>query len=344
MKKLRIVCLILTAWQLGLGSKAQSLEAKWRVGFDYFFDNTEFESSTLTDDRTMSAVRLSPEAEFSWSGKHHLFAGFSALRNTGSRSFADHVTPLAYYLFKEANVQLYAGIFPRNELLSNYSDFFFQDSVRYYVPAMQGIFWQMGKRDDSFFNLWLDWTGKQSPVQHESFFLGASAYKKFNLFFLDFQSYLFHFAKTLPPNDGQHVCDNALLQLSAGLKWNKLSVFDDVILSAGGLAGFERERNVEGQTYMPIGLVLRAKADFWKLSVDNRLYLGDKRMNMYGKFGSALYWGNPFLRDNLYFQSRLYWQIFQTDVLKARLASHFHYSEAQWMFEQVFTLQVAIGN
>ena len=344
MKHFRLIFFVVLLSLCCFDSMAQSPELKWKADFDFFFDNTEYARSTITNDQTMAGIRLSPEVGLSWEGGHTIFAGVSALQNFGSKNTLDEVSPIGYYRFTKPQMQFYAGIFPRKELLSNYSDFFFQDSVTYYVPTMQGLFWQIGKTDDSFFNLWLDWNGKQAPEVHEAFFIGASAYKKLNLFFVDFQSYLFHFANTDPRTPDFNVCDNALAQLSAGIQLNNRFIFDDFLFSAGVLSGFERERNVENQTYIPTGFVARLKAEAFHFGIDNKLYIGESRMKMYTKFGNALYWSNPFLRSDYYLQSRLYWNIFTKSTVQGRLAAVFHYSEGSLMSEQVLTLRVALGN
>ena len=344
MKLFRFYLFVVLSLLFSFDLAAQLSKPEWKVDFDFFFDNTEYARSTLTDDQTMAGVRLSPELGLSWDNGHAIFAGVSGLKGFGSPNTLDKISPIGYYRFSKSQMQFYAGIFLRKELLSNYSDFFFQDSINYYVPTMQGLFWQLGSTEASFVNLWLDWNGKEDPTTHETFFAGISAQKKMNLFFVDFQSYLFHFANTKPRTPGFNVCDNGLAQLSTGIKLENRSVLDNFLFSAGVLAGFERERNVENQTHTPLGLVLRLKIEAYRLGIDNKLYIGDSRMKMYEKFGSGLYWGNPFLRSDYYLQSRLYWNIFNRDTVQGKLSAVFHYSEGKLMCEQVLTVRVSLGS
>lgn len=322
-------------------AQIKDFDIAWKAEVNYFFDNTEYARSNYAITQTMSGVNLTPQIGLSWDGTHYIFGGVNLLKRTGSNDFIDKVSFIGYYQYEKANSKLYAGIFPRRDLLRNYSDFLFQDSVTNFTPSMQGLFWQM-ENESSFFNLWLDWNGAQSPTVHETFFVGASAYKKLGVFFADFQSYMFHYANTSPGTPGFNVCDNILGQGNLGLELKDLSHKGSLLFSAGVLAGIERERSV--QDYSPVGLVLRLKLEAFNLGLDSRFYWGDQRMKMYNKFGNSLYWGNPFLQSGSYLQSRLYWQIFNNQIVNARLASNFHLSEGQLMFEQMFTVTAKLDS
>ncbi|HLP04733.1 MAG TPA: hypothetical protein VK152_04810 [Paludibacter sp.] len=315
----------------------------WKAGLDYFFDNTEYARSTLTKDQTMTGVHFSPEAVLSWDSVHHLSAGVDLLKTAGSVNMLDAVRPVAYYQYKTASTNFYAGAFPRSAVLSNYSDLFFQDSVAYYRPTLEGIFWQRGNAE-GFFNLWLDWNGHQTAINHETFFVGASAHKKWGHAFTDFQSYLFHFANTNPPVPGFHVCDNALAHWSAGFDYSNQTGLDTLLVAAGVLAGFERERNIPNSTYLPVGIVVRANVDYSGFGVQNTLYAGNPRQLIYGKYGNELYWNNPFLRAGFYLQSKWYLQVIRNRFATGRLNLNLHFSEGRMMYEQVFTLRATLSS
>ncbi len=315
----------------------------YSVGFEYFLDNTEFKRSNLTQDQTLSAVRLSPALQLNWGEGHGFVAGFTALRHTGSTAFVDDMQPVAYYRFERKDQRLFAGLFPRSEALKGYSDFFFQDSIAYFRPMLEGLFWQWGKTDASFLNLWLDWTGRQTASTREAFWLGASAGWRRGVFFTDFRSSLHHFALTASAVPGQRVCDYALTELSLGLRKEKLGPFENVLVSFGSLAGLERERNVSGNTHLPVGMIGRLQLGFRRIGSDNVFYFGAPRMRLYPKLGNAFYWGNPFLRASSYFRSKLYWDVFRSDALHLQIASRFHHSELQWFFEQLLVLQLNLN-
>jgi hypothetical protein len=314
----------------------------WKAGVNYFFDNTEFARSTIAKDQTMTGVHFKPEIGLSWDSIHSFYIGTDLLKTSGSQNYIDAIHPLAYYQYKTSKSALYAGAFPRAELLSNYSDLFFQDSINYFRPTIQGLFWQLGE-NNSYFNLWLDWTGHQTVTDRETFFVGASAHKKLNHFFTDFQSYMFHFSNTRPSNPTFSVCDNILAHLSVGVDYSNKQGLDTLLFAVGILGGVERERSsADGHT--PLGIVLRGNMEYKGFGTQNTFYAGDPRMVLYDKYGTGLYWNNPFLRSNYYLESKWYLHVIQSQFVQGKLALKLHYSQGQLMFEQVFSLNASLNN
>lgn len=337
----KILLLIFSLIAIAFFSSSQDFQ--WKAGIHYFFDNTEFATSTLTKDQTMAGVHFSPEMGLKWDSLHSIFVGADVLKISGSENIIDIAQPIAYYRFQKKNSSFYAGAFPRSELLSNYSSLFFQDSITYYRPIMQGIFWQ-ARSNSSHFNLWLDWTGHETPLRRETFFVGASAHQRLKLFFLDFQSYLFHFANTQPRNPLYNVNDNALAHASVGVNYSNNSGIDTLLLAVGVLAGYERDRGIEHSTQNPIGAVIRMNADYKGFGTENTLYTGNPRNIFYAKHGNEMYWNNPFLRAGFYLQSKWYLNVIRSKYVDGKLGLNLHFSEGKMMYEQVFSLKAHIDN
>lgn len=315
----------------------------WNMNANYFFDNTEYAKSTITKDQTMTGVHFNPELGLTFDSVHSIFAGGDLLKVAGSDKFVDYIEPVVYYRYHTPKSTFYAGVFPRSELFFNYSDLFFQDSVAYFKPTVQGIYWKAGT-PNSFFNLWLDWTGHQTATVRETFFVGASAHHKFGLMFLDFQSYMFHFADTRPMNPTYSVCDNLLAHFSVGVDYSNQTGIDTLLLAAGVLAGGERDRSVVNGSYFPVGAVIRLNAEYKGFGTQNMLYYGDSRDVFYNKYNNALYWNNPFLRSGFYFQSKWYLDVIRSQSVNGKLSMNLHFSEGKMMFEQVFTLKAMLNN
>jgi hypothetical protein len=318
---------------------AQNFE--WKAGMNYFFDNTEFIESTLTRDQTMTGVHFTPQLGLSKDTVHAFYIGGDLLKISGSQNFVDIIRPIAYYQQKTTKSLLYAGVFPRAELLNNYSDLFFQDSISYFQPTLSGIFWQL-KNSSSFFNIWLDWNGHQTTVNRETFFVGVSALKQHKRFFAELQSYMFHFANTRPNTENYHLTDNILGQLSIGVNYSNRQGLDTLLISAGVLAGMERDRFIDYGTHTPIGLVLRCNADYKRFGIQNSFYWGNPRMVFYNQQGTRLYSNNPFLRSNYYLESKWYLDVIQSQSFNGKLAIKLHFSEGKLMNEQVFTLKASL--
>lgn len=315
---------------------------QWKAGLNYFFDNTEYAKSTLTKDQTTTGVHFSPEIGMAWDSVHRIYVGTDLLKTSGSQNILDAIHPIAYYQYKTSKTSFYACAFPRSEILSNYSDLFFQDSVSYYRPTLQGLFWQHGNQN-SFFNLWLDWTGHQTALNRETFFIGASAHKKLGHYFTDFQSYMFHYANTNPRNADFHVCDNVLAHLSFGIDYSNQSGLDTLLFAVGILGGIERERGPD-QTYSPVGLVLRGNAEYSGFGTQNTLYIGSPRQLFYERYGNEFYWNNPFLRSGFYLQSKWYLEVIRSRFVNGRLSMNLHFSERKVMYEQVFTIKASLNS
>lgn len=333
-----IVCLFLI-FQFGLFAQ----ELQWKAGLNYFFDNTEYARSSLTKDQTMTGVHFSPEIGYSLDSVHSFYVGADLLKTGGSQNIIDIAQPIAYYRFQNRKVSFYAGAFSRSELLSNYSNLFFQDSINYYLPTLNGIFWQVGG-GRSFFNLWLDWTGHQTSANRETFFIGVSGHHKKGLFFVDWQSYMFHFANTRPMSQGFSVCDNLLAHLSIGVDYSNQTGLDTLLFVAGTLVGVERDRALQNGQKSPIGAVVRLNAEYFGFGVQNTLYVGNKRNVFYDIYNTGLYWNNPFLRSGFYLQSNWYLHVIRSQYVNGKLSMNLHFSEGKVLYEQVFTIKAMLDS
>jgi hypothetical protein len=319
---------------------AQTLD--WKAGMYYFFDNTEFGKSTLTDDQTMTGVHLTPELGIKWENNHGIYAGVDLLKKSGTNDFIDDVKAVVYYRYADGKNTFYAGAFPRKALLKNYSAVFIQDSIRYFRPVMNGLFYQ-SDGDRAFFNVWLDWTGAQSETMRESFYLGTSGYKAFGTLFADFQAYLFHYANTRPSTPTFNVSEQFLLQLSLGVDLAGKTFFDRLDFSAGVLAGLERRRNTDNGTWIPVGAVLQLNATYKRFGVENLVYAGQKRLRLYKQYGGNFYWNTPFLQNEFYALSKWQIRLFNNKQVDAKIGMNLHFSEKTILFEQVLSLTVELS-
>ena len=339
MKNRNIVLYLFLVLQISLFGQ----KLAWKAGLNYFFDNTEYAKSTLTKDQTMTGVHFTPQIGFMLDSVHSFYAGVDLLKTAGSENFIDFAQQVAYYRFHTPKVSFYAGSFLRSDVLSNYSDLFFQDSINYYHPTMHGIFWEVGRKN-SYFNLWLDWTGHQTAIDRESFFVGASAHKKIGNFFGDFQSYMFHYAITRPDILNQSVCDNLLAHLSIGVDYSNQTGLDTLMFAVGVLAGAERDRGLPDAPTIPVGIVLRLNAEYLGFGTQNMLYAGNPRNVFYGKYNYGLYWNNPFLRSNFYLESKWFLDVIRSQSVSGRINLNLHFSEGKLMYEQVFTMKALLNN
>ena len=321
-----------------------SQELAWKVGYNYFFDNAEYSGSSFAQSQTLHGMNLMSEIGLKVDESQSIFAGINLLKTVGNQSFTNGKNFLAYYQYKNSNVLFKAGAFPKEDMLDNYSTFFFKDSVRYFRPVMQGLFVKLTNDNKDFVNVWLDWTGHCSKSVRESFFIGASGLKNKGVFFGEMQSYLFHRANTIPSTESFNVNEQFQMQLSVGAAHSNQTGLDTLLFSVGGLVGLERDRGVSKDFYKPIGLTMRFNAEYNGLGTDNIAYFGDKRMNFYDRHKDNLYWGTPFLRGKTYIDSKWYIQLIRSAKTNANIGLHMLFSEKKMLFQQTITLSVNINN
>jgi hypothetical protein len=255
-------------------SSVYAQEYRWKVELDYFFDNTEYGRSSFTDSETMNGIWLKPMGSIGWGEKHSIRSGVNLLKIPGMDKAIDKVDVTMYYQYKSPKILFRAGSFPRSEVLGNYSNFFFKDSINNFIPLMQGVFCQIGDRQN-FFNAWFDRTGYTTPTKREHFFVGLSGKIAKGLLFADFQSYLFHYSNTKPATPGEGVSENLQLQATTGLEYEGEGGFKGLI-AVGTLMGYERDRRFESEQYKPVGFVARGDAEMWGIGKKTR-FTGESR-------------------------------------------------------------------
>lgn len=319
----------------------QAQEYRWKVDFDYFFDNMEYKKSSFMIPQTQNGIWLTPSGGIHWDSTHTVYTGVNLLKIPGSSKTLDKTMLTLYYQYEIHKVLCRVGIFPRKEVLSNYSDFFFKDSINHFNPLMQGIFFRVGGKRN-FVNGWLDWTSYADETQRESFFLGFSGKTSKKNFFADFQSYLFHYSGTLPWNPLYDVAEQFQGLASVGFEYENDNSLR-TLASVGVFGGIERDRKWE-EVHKSLGLVLRVNAEYMALGVQNTFYRGDPRMWFYETYGDNLYWGTQFLRAKSYLQSKWYINLLQSSWVKILLNMNLHFSEGEVMFQQTLSVSASVDN
>lgn len=325
----------------------------WNIDFYTFIDNQEFAKSDFIKDKTLNGVNIAPQAGISWQKtdskgdnliENSVVAGINLLKEFGTEKIIDKALPIIYYknrikLKNHWEQSFYAGIFPRKHLFSNYCDLLFWQLLTNYIPAVQGFYCEF-RKENNFVNAWIDWTGKPTESVNESFYTGLSMRANFKSYFIDFQGYYFHFANTNPKKPDFNLCDNGQALLSIGYNLFSANKKIKFAVSNGILAGYERERNVDNQQFLPIGFIANANFEIANFGLNNLLYAGDKRLRLYKKYGEQLYCANPFLQGNFYLQSEIYWQPFHSQTVNGKIGLLTHFSQGKVMFEQRFVLSI----
>ncbi len=307
-----------------------------------FVDNREYKSD-VQKPQSMLGVRLAPLAGLEWS-EHSVFIGVNALKEFGSANNVYQVLATAYYRYEGENFDFRLGAFPRYETLGDFPAAFFQDSLTYYRPNINGLFWQYKKYDNLRLGVFLDWTSRQTKTQREAFLMGGSGLFRYNVFFLKFNFYMYHRAEKAIEDNSDHIHDMGLGYYAVGLDVSKHVPLDTAYVQAGLLQGMERRRAVTGwQT--PQGLLMEAGVAYKRIGLKNTLYTGEPLMVFYDTYNAErdLYWGDPFYRRKFYNRTDLYADFINTDHIKCRFDVSLHHSSGNWSTQQQLILNVSLG-
>ena len=339
MKKSFLVLLLFSIISLS----AYSQEKKWKVGLFPFFDNTEFSSSKVQIPQTMSGVHFSPEIGLVWDSIHSVNIGFDMLHEFGSPMSIGYFNPTAYYEFNGKPFRFYMGAFPRNIALEKYPRIFFQDSLSYYRPNVNGLFWEI-RNNKNYLNVWLDWTSRQSLTANEAFFMGFSGRYNLGIFYVQHFGYLFHLAGKMNPVAYENLHDNGMFLTSLGVDFEGRTNFTKLETNVGWVAGLERSRTVEAGWIANQGMLIETKIEYKGMGIFNSFYRGQSQMLYYSEHGNELYWGDPVYRAKTYNRSDIYYKFIDNKIVNVSLIYSLHFLENTVYHEQALKVILNINN
>ncbi|HOO98382.1 MAG TPA: hypothetical protein PLV06_13010 [Bacteroidales bacterium] len=317
-------------------------ELTWNSRFFSFFDNVEFGGSSVKIPQTMAGVRFSPELGIVWDSVHRFSAGMSMIHEFGSPAFSDYLYPSAWYEYNREPVKFAMGAFPRAFALEKYPRMFFSDSVSYYRPNINGMFFQWGAERD-YLNIWLDWTGRQSESVRETFMAGVSGRYTAGIFYMSHFSYMLHFASFKDPIVEEALHDNLLLLTSAGADLGGRTIFDRLEGSAGWVLALERARADNTGWIVMHGLQVDVCAEYRFAGIMNSFYTGKGTMYFYNDHGNELYPGDPVYRAKVSNRTDLYVRFFRKQDIKLELTWSVFLLERRLYNEQMLKLWIDIG-
>ncbi|MDR1737508.1 MAG: hypothetical protein LBR66_01625 [Candidatus Symbiothrix sp.] len=304
----------------------------WKAGVHSFFDNTEFSGSALQTAQTMAGVHLAPEIGLQYADKHRVYAGFDVLHEFGSSQIIDFSDLIAYYEYDGKLLRFLMGAFPRRGSIDRYPRMFFQDSINNYRPVVNGFLLEYSQKKH-FINAWLDWTGRKSFTQHESFFMAWSGRFQPSWLYAQHFGYMFHYAGIDDPSVHDAVHDNGLILTQLGVDLSAMIGLDLLDVNVGWAVALERDR-LAHQWHTPQGLLSEIRIEKCGVGLFNSCYLGGGQQVFYGEYGSRLYWGDPLYHSEKYNRSDLYYRFIKTDLAQVKLVYSLHLTEHKLYHEQ----------
>ncbi len=326
-----------------ISSEAFSQEKNWRLDLFSFFDNTEFGRSAVKIPQTMAGVQVAPELGVVWDTLNKVNIGVNLLHEFGSPKAIDKFYPTAYYESRRGPLRFIMGAFPRSGTIENWPRLFFQDSISYYRPNINGIFCEY-RKDDDYFNVWLDWTGRQSKTMNEAFFIGFSGKYRTGIFYLQHYGYMFHYAGKMDPIVEEALHDNLLFQTSAGIDLSGKTCFSKLEANAGWVIRLERSRADNSGWIAANGFLVETRVEYKWFGLFNTFYKGDGLMHYYGELGNKLYWGDPTYRSKTSDRSDFYISFLQSRTVNLELTYSLTFMENRMYHEQMLKVIVNLNS
>jgi hypothetical protein len=314
----------------------------WKASVHTFFDNNEFAGSSVQNSQTMAGVHLAPEMGMSWEKRHRIFAGADVMHEFGGSKIIDYADPIVYYEFAGKAFRFYVGAVPRRMLLDRYPRMFFSDSIRNYRPTINGVFWEY-QSGANYANVWLDWTGRQSPARREAFFIGWSGRYSWKNLYVQHFGYMFHLAKRKNPAANETVHDNGLILTSAGIDLSSKTILNKLEINAGWSVGLDRDRGI-GAWNTPQGFLSETKIGYKCVELFNTWYKGGSQQVFYNDFGNELYWGDPIYRSKAYDRLDMKIHFIKTNVVAIQFIYSLHFTERRMYHEQAFYATFDLDN
>ncbi|MDG5799280.1 hypothetical protein QA597_02770 [Marinilabiliaceae bacterium ANBcel2] len=226
------------------------------------------------------------------------------------------------------------GSFPRENLLKDVPDVLYRDSLDYYRPYIQGLFWQYTKGNFTQ-TAYLDWTSRKTDDVRETFIMGGHGRYKHGLFFVDNFLYMYHYANKDEPDrrDPITVRDNGIIYLRLGGDFSKKTSLDSLSIGVAGIKSFERVRRFEDMITCN-GVNFELTASYKDFQVSNTLYLGE---------GHDMDWGDPFYRLKSYNRSEISYTLLDYKRVNAKFSAILHFAENKRHHHQLFTITVDLN-
>lgn len=339
---------LLTAVLLFSSLSLSAQEFLWGVDFDYRFDNREYSDLKVAESETLFGARVVPQVGLGWGNGNAIMVGVDVQADFGHRPFYTDPGVVVYFSWNSPKYGVYAGVFPRNKMIGEYSNAFFSDSVRFYDSNLDGLLLQLkGKR--GYMEWGCDWNSMYSADRREKFMLFSAARINQGIGYAGYNLNMYHHAGSYTEKG---VVDNVLIFPHLGIDLSNRYGFRRFYVQAGWLQAFQNDRTFIGEYVTPGGAQIDLRVERWGFGIFNSLYLGQNLMPYYKStvpgqldYEYGLYYGDPYFRttSGIYNRVELYWELKTKFNVNARVASVHHYDGRNWGWQQVVALQVILN-
>ncbi|WP_134089412.1 hypothetical protein [Olivibacter sp. XZL3] len=309
-------------------SKAQQ-EFEWQVKAFGFADNREYLAADLYS-QSILGMRFAPEVGLRIDSTHRLRFGVNFLQEFGAEPFGEKVNPIVYYNYENKGLSFYLGAFPRFELLGDYPRAVLNDTLMYYRPNIEGLFFRY-RKGKFHQQVWVDWTSRQTAEKREQFMVGLSGKATSGLLFFSHYLSMLHTANT---TEGDFpVRDNMVALLQVGADLSDRWVLDSLTIAAGALGSLDRIRG-EYDTRTPKGFIADLHAAYKSWFVHNTFYKGQAHDVLFG---------DRFYTKDSYDRLDLGWRPFRKGNVEGFFMFSLHFTPGEVSNQQMIQLRYNIG-
>lgn len=326
---------------------ARGIEPTWSVDFSSVFDNREGDNH-FTATKTFFFTNLAPEVGLKFTESDRIAGGVVWHQPIGCEWHGHRISPTLYYRHDGAAAgspwSFSMGMFPRTQLREEMPGFLWSDSLAYSQRNIRGALVQYrGSR--GFADFYVDWRGMQTREQREAFnlvFHGRWHPRAGNPLFIGGYLMMNHFALQEDAPSDQHIVDNFVADPYVGVNLQGRTVLDSLIVRAGPLVTFERNRASGNNWKVPAGVWIEGAAQWRWLGVRETFYAGGRQMPSYIPFRYDLYQGDPFYQAKTYSRTDVYADIYRNRYVKLRASLDFHFADSKFTFYQRLMVEVTL--
>jgi len=307
---------------------AQEIEGALNI--HTFADNREYARSNRFSE-TIFGLRFAPQIGLLVDSTHRIRVGLNALHEFGSPEFTNKIDPIVYYQYMKQNWNFYMGVFPRQDLISDFPRAILNDTLNYFRPNVEGM---LAKFENKHWKqiLFIDWTSRQTATARENFIFGLSGRYQPGAFFVSYYGMMLHNAGPGIPIPDDHIEDNGAAAVKIGVDLSGKTFLDSLTINTGGMMSFERVRTIGGWA-TPKGVLLEAHAGYHRFGITNSFYKGE---------GHNITMGDKFYRSKTYNRTDLSWSPILFKNVEGKLALSFHFVDGVVDSQQAFGLRYNI--
>lgn len=319
-------CLTITAQRIGGG-----------IDIYNFFDNSEGDDY-YRNTVTYVGTRFTPTLTIATNDSlHRVVGGYSFLLEYGKRELSKGSVEV-YYQFKNENLRVLFGSFPRRLMYEQMPDYIICDSIKYFRPEIAGLDFLYTAKNGHV-ELFADWIQKRSPIDREQFMIGLSTRFRFRKFQLGMEGHMYHYALEEGELGEQHyVYDVVTAHPYVGVLLGDSTSTVTADLRGGILLHADRDRN-DMEWHVPIGFIADADVRIKRFSAHETLYLGASQQYK-GKQGfGKYYWGDTFTQSKFYSRTDFAYNIIRHKNVNFDAKLIFNFTDKGLQWHQMLTLR-----